>query len=101
MHAFTQVLRLQLQGSGVSVIELAPPGVETPLFRGEFAEELKGQKGMDVEVLVKKAIAGIEAGKLEIRPGLSNVLKIMSRVAPQFMLGQMAKMSKPKPSMPA
>jgi uncharacterized oxidoreductase len=101
IHAYTQVLRLQLQGSGVSVIELAPPGVETPLFRGEFAEELKDQKGMDVEVLVKKAIAGIEAGKLEIRPGLSNVLKIMSRVAPQFMLGQMAKMSKPKPPMPA
>src|ERR1700723_2512811 len=59
-----------------------PPGVETPLFRGEFAEEMEGQKGMDVEVLAKKAIAGIEAGKLEIRPGLSNVLKIMSRIAP-------------------
>jgi uncharacterized oxidoreductase len=78
------------------VVELAPPGVETPLFRGEFAEEMKGQKGMDVKVLAKKAIAGIEAGKLEIRPGLSNVLKIMSRIAPQFMLNQMAKMAKPK-----
>jgi len=96
IHSFSQSLRVQLDGTGVTVIELAPPGVETPLFRGEFAEELKDQKGMDVTVLVKKAIAGIEAGKLEIRPGLSNVLKTMSRIAPRFMLNQMVKMSRPK-----
>ena len=97
IHSFSQSLRAQLAGTGVTVIELAPPGVETPLFRGEFAEELKGQKGMDVGVLTRKAIAGIEEGRLEIRPGLSNVLKTMSRIAPQFMFGQMAKMSRPKP----
>jgi uncharacterized oxidoreductase len=51
---------------------------------------------MDVKVLANRAISGIEAGKLEIRPGLSNVLKAMSRIAPQFMLGQMAKMAKPR-----
>ncbi len=96
LHSFTQSLRVQLDGTGVTVIELAPPGVETPLFRGEFAEELKGQKGMDVGVLAKQAIAGIEAGRLEIRPGLSNVLKTMSRIAPAFMLSQMVQMSKPK-----
>jgi uncharacterized oxidoreductase len=75
IHSFTQSLRVQLEGTGVTVIELAPPGVETPLFRGEFAEEMKGEKGMEVKVLVSKAIAGIEAGRLEIRPGLSNLLK--------------------------
>jgi len=96
IHSFTQCLRVQLDGTSVTVIELAPPGVETPLFRGEFAEEMKGQKGMDVRVLAKRAIAGIEAGKLEIRPGLSNVLKAMSRIAPKLMLAQMVKMTKPK-----
>lgn len=96
IHSYTQSLRVQLEGTGVTVVELAPPGVETPLFRGEFAEEMKGQKGMDVKVLAKKAITGIEAGKLEIRPGLSNVLKIMNRIAPQFMLNQMVKMARPK-----
>jgi uncharacterized oxidoreductase len=85
IHSFTQSLRVQLDGTSVTVIELAPPGVETPLFRGEFAEEMQGQKGMDVKVLVKRAITGIEAGKLEIRPGLSNVLKAMSRIAPALM----------------
>jgi uncharacterized oxidoreductase len=96
IHSFTQSLRVQLDGTGVAVVELAPPAVETPLLRGEFAEEMKGQKGMDVTVLAKRTITGIEAGKLEIRPGLSNVLKAMSRIAPQFTFKQMAKMAKPK-----
>ncbi len=45
-HSFTQSLRIQFQGTGVTVVELAPPGVETPLLRGEFAEEMQGQKAM-------------------------------------------------------
>jgi len=96
IHSFTQSLRVQLDGTGVAVVELAPPAVETPLLRGEFAAETNGQKAMDVKVLAKQAIAGIEAGKLEIRPGLSNVLKAMSRIAPQVMFKQMVKMTKPK-----
>jgi uncharacterized oxidoreductase len=96
IHSYTQSFRSQLDGTSVTVVELAPPGTEIPLFRGEFAAEMEGQKGMSVELLVKQAIAGIEAGKLEIRPRLSNVLKIMSRIAPQFMLKQMANMGKPK-----
>ena len=100
IHSFTQSLRVQLDGTGVTVVELAPPGVETPLFRGEFAEEMRGQKGMDVKVLAERAIAGIEAGRLEIRPGLSNVLKAMSRIAPQFMLKQVVKMARPKMTRP-
>ena len=78
------------------MIELAPPGVETPLFRGEFAAETRVQKAMDPKELVRRAMAGIESGKLEIRPGLANVLNAMSRVARRFMLSQMVKMSKPK-----
>ncbi len=96
IHSFSQSLRVQLNGTRVKVVELAPPGTETPLFRGEFEAEMKGEKAMPAPTLVKKAIAGIEAGKQEIRPGLSNVLNLMSRVAPQFMLGQLAKASQPK-----
>ena len=96
IHSFSQSLRVQLEGTGVTVVELAPPGVETPLFRGEFAEEMKGQKAMDVKVLVARALAGLEAGRPEIRPGLSNLLHTMSRLAPQLMLGQMARMGRPR-----
>jgi uncharacterized oxidoreductase len=56
---------------------------------------MKKEKGTDAAVLAQKALAGIEAGQLEIRPGLSNVLKAMSRIAPQFMFRQMVKLSKP------
>ena len=96
IHSYSQSLRVQLEGTGVTVVELAPPGVETELFRGEFEEETKGQKAMAVDVLVKKAITGIEAGHLEIRPGLSNMLKILSRAAPGFALKQLTNMMKPK-----
>jgi uncharacterized oxidoreductase len=96
IHSFTQSLRAQLEGSGVTVVELAPPGTETPLFRGEFEREMKGQKAMDPKVLAQRALACIEGDRLEIRPGVANVLKIMSRVAPGFMLKQMAKMAKPR-----
>jgi uncharacterized oxidoreductase len=94
-------LRAQLDDTGASVVELAPAAVETALFRGEFAEDMRGEKGMDVKVLVRKAIAGIEAGDLEIRPGLSNVLKIMNRFAPHFMFNQMAKPGKAQRVPPA
>ncbi len=94
IHSFSQSLRAQLAGTSVSVVELAPPGTETPLFRGEFEQELQGQKAMSAQVLVAKAIRGIEAGKLEIRPGLSNVLRTMSRLAPDLMFKQLAKIGK-------
>ena len=90
LHAYSRILRLQLRGSNVTVIELAPPGVDTPLFHKEFPQ-MKDQKTMKPEVLASKAIAGIEAGKLEIRPGQSNLLKIFSRLAPGFALKMFVK----------
>ena len=92
VHAYTRCLRAQLKRTNVRVVELAPPGTETPLFRGEFEKEMKGQKGMDVQALVTKTISGIESGRTEIRPGLSNVLYFLSRIAPRIPFGQMVKM---------
>ena len=42
VHAYTRCLRAQLARTNVRVVELAPPGTETPLFRGEFEKEMKG-----------------------------------------------------------
>ncbi|WP_407542409.1 hypothetical protein Q0M94_22645 (plasmid) [Deinococcus radiomollis] len=76
---------------------MAPPPVETPLLQGvaagEFQTETRGQRNMDPATLVQQTIAGIERGQLEIRPGLSNVLKTMSRVAPQFMFRQLTRVT--------
>ena len=96
LHAYTRALRVQLAGSGVQVFELAPPPVETRLMRSEFEAELKGSRGMAVDSLARRAIAGIEHGHNEIRPGLANVLKGMSRIAPEFMFRQLTRMMKPE-----
>jgi uncharacterized oxidoreductase len=91
LHAYTRSLRVQLQDTGVTVVELMPPAVDTPLFKDEFAREMEGQRLMDPATLARHAIAGIEAGKLELRPGPSNLLMMLSRLAPQFALRQMVK----------
>ena len=98
IHSFSLSMRVQLSGTNVTVVELAPPATGTALFDAEFQKEMVGQKTMSVTALAAQAIAGMEAGKLEIRPGLSNVMKAMSRIAPQFMLGQIVRMTKMKPA---
>lgn len=92
VHAYTQSLRVQLQGSTVRVVELAPPGTDTPLFHGEFTgEDVSGIAPMPVATLAAHAIAGLGHSKEEIRPGLSNILKFGSRLAPNFMLRRLSK----------
>lgn len=92
VHSFTQSLRVQLKNTHVKVFELAPPGTDTALFRGDFTEEdVKGDTPMDVATLAKHAIDGMSKDVYEIRPGLANAPKLMSRVAPQFILRQLSK----------
>lgn len=95
LRAYTRCLRAQLAGTGLRIVELAPPLTETPLFNTDFRNRMKGQKGMAVDRLVRDALAAIEAGRTEIRPGVSNVLKIASRVAPEFIFNQLSKSATP------
>jgi uncharacterized oxidoreductase len=95
VHSFTQSLRVQLQNTRIRVFELAPPITRTPLFSGEMQpEDVKGIPMMDVGTMVSVAIKGMKKDQLEIRPGLSNLLKLMSRVAPQFILNRLSKQAK-------
>jgi uncharacterized oxidoreductase len=94
LHAYTRALRAQLEGSGMRIIELAPPAVDTPLALA-FEADAKGNRGMAVDELVKRAIAGIENGRQEIRPGLANVLKAMSRLAPEIIFRRLTRTMKP------
>ena len=92
LHAFTQALRVQMRKTRVKIFELVPPGTETPLFRGDFdATDLGNVRGMDVSKLARLTILGMKNEVLEIRPGLSNVLRLISRIAPEFALGLLAK----------
>jgi uncharacterized oxidoreductase len=92
LHSFTQCLRVQLKNTRVQVFELAPPLTQTPLLAGDFhADDMEGIRAMDVSEMVRQAIQGLRKDRLEIRPGLSNMLKLMSRIAPQFILNQLSK----------
>lgn len=87
VRAYTQVLRLQLRDTNLQVFDLAPPQTESHL--SDDFTDLDQQSGgpiMKVEKMVSIAIAGIQAGQLEIKPGLSKVFKAMSRIAPEFTL---------------
>ena len=46
---------------------------------------------MDVTKLATLAIKGMKRDVLEIRPGLSNVLKLLSRISPALALTMLAK----------
>ena len=91
VHSFTQSLRVQLKNTNISVVELAPPITKTSLFTKDIhAEDVKGVRMMDVSKMVNQAIAKLERDQLEIRPGLSNALRWMSRIAPQFALDRLS-----------
>jgi uncharacterized oxidoreductase len=91
VHSYTQSLRLQLENSGVEVIELMPPAVRTDLT-DEFAEH--GISMISTEELIKLSFAALRSGKVEIRPGQSQQLALMRRLAPNFINRQLWKASK-------
>ncbi len=90
VHAYTRVLRLQLKNTKVKVFELAPPGTNTDLM-DNFKGLVDEKQNMNVDKMVGAAIQGILKDKMEIKPGVAKVLKIMSRVAPNFILNFMDK----------
>lgn len=91
IHSFTQSLRIQLKNTNIAVFELGPPITATPLFSDGISINDIGVKPVDVTTLVKYAVDGLERDRFEIRPCPSNRLKIMSRLAPNFILKQLSK----------
>jgi uncharacterized oxidoreductase len=92
LHSYTRSLRVQLKGTKVKVFELAPPATETELLTStSSSEDLKGVTVMKVADLAAHTIRGMERDVMEIRPGQSNQLRFMNRVAPEFILGQLSK----------
>ncbi len=86
IHAFTKALRVQLKNTNIRVFELAPPSTQTPLQDAFSATDVKASLNMDVRVLGRKAVEGLRRDKLEIRPGVANVLSWLSRIAPALAL---------------
>ena len=90
---YTISLRLQLRDAGVRVVELMPPAVRTELSEAMSAD---GRfKLMTPDDLVAASLRALRAGRLEIRPGQSNQLHWLSRLAPGFINGMLYKASRP------
>jgi uncharacterized oxidoreductase len=79
-------LRIQLNDTKVKVFELAGPGAKTRLNEVFGADEVDSRILTEVTKLVKVAIREIEKDTLEIRPGLSKIMKVMSRIAPELVV---------------
>jgi len=93
IHAYSQVLRLQLKKTNVKIFELAPPATRTTLmsaFSNDLDEDSAGPV-MKVEKMVHIAIDGLLSNKYEIKPGMSKALYLMGRIAPHFFLNYMNK----------
>jgi uncharacterized oxidoreductase len=92
LRSYTKSLRVQLKKTNIKVFELVAPGAKTTL-NDKFMDEpgFSSKMLMEPEKLIDIAIKAIAADKLEIYPGLARILKLMSRLAPEFMLKQLSK----------
>ena len=93
LRAYTQALRIQLKNTGIKVIELVAPGSSTPL-NDKFINEdgFSTNALMAPEKIVDAAIKGMKNNKDEIYPGLAKLMRVLSRVAPKFLIKQSGKM---------
>jgi uncharacterized oxidoreductase len=91
MHSFSLSLRVQLANTNVKVFEIAPPATQTDLLGSFESADLEGVNLMKVDELVRASLKGLAEDRYEIRPGQSNQLALMSRLAPGFILGQLSK----------
>ena len=92
-RSYTQALRVQLKNTSIKVIEVVAPGSSTPL-NDKFVNEdgFNANMLMAPDKIIDAAIKGMKNDKDEIFPGLSKLMRIMSRVAPKFALAQAGKM---------
>ena len=73
MHSSALSLRRQLAGSGVQVVEIVAPVVDTPLHRDLPSPP---PRLMPLEVFLDRAMRGLDAGRDEIAFGLGRVSRI-------------------------
>lgn len=96
LHSYTQSLRVQLKHTHVQVFELLAPAVNTPLNDKFLNEEGFDPKSMmEPGKLIDAAIKGMQKDQEAIYPGIANILRVMSRLAPKLILGQTSKVGIP------
>lgn len=81
VHSFSRSLRYQLRETGVRVIEVIPPKVETNLHR---LQEVELPQGLSVEDFVKQTLHGLNQNQERIFVGKASFLRWASRLAPNW-----------------
>lgn len=84
VRSFTLSLRDQLADSTVRVIDLVPPVVTTELHRDQPAAP---PRAMALDDFLDAAMRGLDSDKTEIYVGLTRVLRLGARIAPNRFLG--------------
>ena len=79
LHSFTQVLRTQMNGKQINVVEVMFPAVDTP-----WHQRNPPKIAISPEKAVGEMIIRLKKSKPEIRVGGAKVLYKMSRLAPGF-----------------
>jgi uncharacterized oxidoreductase len=95
LHSYSQSLRIQLKDTGIKVFELAPPSTATG-FMDVFETDINLWRTgpmMSTSTLVKAAIRGLKRDTPEIAPGISRLLRLMSRIAPRITLYIISRMT--------
>lgn len=86
LHSFSQVLRHQLRRSGISVLEVMFPAVDTPWHKGN-----PPKIAISADQAVSEMLNGIASGKQEIKVGKAKLLYLLSRIAPGFAFNKLGK----------
>lgn len=85
VRAYTQALRLQLQGTNVKVFEMIPPGVKTNL-QNEWVKQPNPAMMMTAGKMVKVSIDGLLKDKKELKPFPIRIIKFAARLMPNVLL---------------
>lgn len=91
LRSFTLSLREQLKHTNIKVFDLAPPSTHTDLVDVFDKQSLADFPPMNVEKLVDAAIKGMQRDCFEIRPGQTNQVYYISKIAPKFLLNMLSK----------
>jgi uncharacterized oxidoreductase len=79
LHSFTKVLRHQLTGIPVKVVEVMMPVVDTPWHKGNVP-----RMAIPVQQAVNEMLVKLERDEVEIHVGKVWLLYFLSRLAPAF-----------------
>lgn len=90
LRSYTKSLRIQMKNTNIKVFDLVAPGAKTPL-NDKFENDIDPKTLMKADKLVAVAIKELENNTFEIYPGAAKAIKIISRLAPGFLLKQLSK----------